>query len=92
LVADSRNEIERHRAAAQREADELTKQTESISSHVAQIRQLLGTQLAVDGKPAKPAKPAVGSGQPSPAEAAPEPLPHTAATRVTASRARRARI
>ena len=78
LLADTRNEIGRHWSAAQRDADELTTQTESISSHLAQIRQLLGTQLPTADKPAKPAQPAAGSGPPTPAS-----------MRVTTSHARR---
>jgi hypothetical protein len=44
-MADTKSEIERHRASAQREVDDLTRQKESISSHLAQISQLLGTQM-----------------------------------------------
>jgi len=73
-MADTKAEIERHRAGAQREVDELTKQKESISSHLAQISQLLGTQMPGLADALKPRQ-AVGTGQkavgPAPAQAAP---------------------
>src|SRR6185369_16151715 len=62
LMADTKSEIERHRAGAQREVDELTKQKESISTHLAQISQLLGTQMPGLADALKPRQ-AVGTGQ-----------------------------
>jgi hypothetical protein len=61
-MADTKAEIERHRAGAQREVDELTKQKESISTHLAQISQLLGTQMPGLADALKPRQ-AVGTGQ-----------------------------
>ena len=67
------------RAAAQREVDDLTRQKDSIASHLAQVRQLFGGQLpgmetAVQAKPAiaagaaPPGTPRDGtSGLPAPA-------------------------
>src|SRR5262249_47492258 len=97
LLADTRSEIERHRAAAQREVDELSKQKESISTHLAQISQLLGTQmpgLADALKP--PARPAVAAAAPkavAPPPAAPQPAPPPPPTplRAMASRPRPSR-
>ena len=45
LLAEVKADAERRRAAAQREVDELTRQKDSIASHLAQVRQLLGGQL-----------------------------------------------
>ena len=76
-MADTKSEIERHRASAQREVDDLTRQKESISSHLAQISQLLGTQmpgLSDVLKPAQQTRHAVGAPAPK-AVAAPAPPP-----------------
>jgi hypothetical protein len=51
VLTDTRNEMERLQAAAQRELGELTKQKESISSYLTQIRQFLSTQLSPTGEP-----------------------------------------
>ncbi|HTQ94303.1 MAG TPA: hypothetical protein VMK84_32905, partial [Streptosporangiaceae bacterium] len=58
--AETKADAERRRAAAQREVDELTRQKDSIATHLAQVRQLLGGQLpgmdaAVQAPAAKPA-------------------------------------
>jgi F0F1-type ATP synthase membrane subunit b/b' len=46
LLAETKADAERRRAAAQREVDDLTRQKDSIASHLAQVRQLLGGQMA----------------------------------------------
>ena len=51
LLTDTKNEIERLQAAAQRELGGLTRQKESISSYLLQLRQLLSTQLSPTGEP-----------------------------------------
>ena len=51
LLTGTKDEIERLQAAAQRELGELTRQKESISSYLVQIRQLLSTQLSPTGEP-----------------------------------------
>jgi hypothetical protein len=51
LLTGTNNEIGRLQAAAQRELGELAKQKECISSYLAQIRQLLSTQLSPPGEP-----------------------------------------
>jgi len=74
-MADTKSEIDRHRAAAQREVDDLTRQKESISTHLAQISQLLGGQmpgLSEALKPAQQTRHAVGAPAPK-AVAAPAP-------------------
>src|SRR6202035_4930533 len=66
LLAETKADAERRRAAAQREVDELTRQKDSIASHLAQVRQLLGGQMpdmgaamqAMQPKPAIAADPA----------------------------------
>ena len=45
LLAETKADAERRRAAAQRDVDELTRQKDSIATHLAQVRQLLGGQL-----------------------------------------------
>ena len=45
LLAETKADAERRRAAAQREVDDLTRQKDSIATHLAQVRQLLGGQL-----------------------------------------------
>jgi vacuolar-type H+-ATPase subunit H len=45
LLTEVKADAERHRAATQREVDELTRQKDSIASHLAQVRQLLGAQV-----------------------------------------------
>src|SRR5690606_37624098 len=42
LLAETKAEAERIRTAAQRQVDELTRQRDSITSHLNQLRQLLG--------------------------------------------------
>ena len=80
LLAEVKTDAERRRAAAQREVDDLTRQKDSIASHLAQVRQLLGGQLpGMDAVQAAP-RPAIagdsgladgaggkGSGAPPPA-------------------------
>jgi cell division septum initiation protein DivIVA len=78
LMSDTKNELERHRAAWQREVDELTKQKDAITSHLDQLRGLLGGQMPPTGPPAKAAQPAASGGQSSSAAPAPSrsPLPN----------------
>src|SRR5262249_54965195 len=45
LLADTKAEAERVRTAAQRHVDDLNKQKDSVAAHLAQISQLLGTQM-----------------------------------------------
>jgi hypothetical protein len=45
LLTEVKADAERRRAAAQRQVDELTRQKDSIASHLAQVCQLLGGQL-----------------------------------------------
>ena len=72
-----KSEAERRRVTSQREVDELTRQKDNISSHLAQVRQLLGGQmgLAMPAEPqvtAAPAKPALAESAPAtPAPARP---------------------
>ena len=42
MLAETRADAERRRVASQREVDELTRQKDSIASHLVQVRQLLG--------------------------------------------------
>jgi vacuolar-type H+-ATPase subunit E/Vma4 len=91
LLSEVKADAERRRAAAQREVDELTRQKDSIASHLAQVRQLLGGQLpggvdpAVSAAQAKPAiaagaAPRTGtSGLPAPATM--QPVPAAGASR-----------
>jgi hypothetical protein len=69
--------MERHRAAAQREVDDLTRQKESISTHLAQISQLLGTQMPGLSEALKPAqsRPAVAPAAPKAVAGPPPPAP-----------------
>ena len=61
---------------AQREVDDLTRQKESISSHLAQISQLLGTQMPGLSEALKPqSRAAVGSQAAPKAVAGPPPAP-----------------
>ena len=75
LTADAKNEMERHRTAAQREVDDLTRQKESISSHLAQISQLLGTQMPGLSEALKPQQGRQAVGQPAPPKAVAGPPP-----------------
>ena len=60
LLAETKADAERRRAAAQREVDELTRQKDSIATHLAQVRQLLGGQLpGMDAVQAAQTKPAI---------------------------------
>jgi hypothetical protein len=60
LLAETKADAERRRVAAQREVDELTRQKDSIASHLAQVRQLLGGQLpGMDAVQAGQTKPAI---------------------------------
>ena len=65
LLAETKADAERRRAAAQRDVDELTRQKDSIATHLAQVRQLLGGQLlpGMDAATmqAPPAKPAIAA-------------------------------
>jgi uncharacterized membrane protein len=69
--------MERHRAAAQREVDDLTRQKESISTHLAQISQLLGTQMPGLSEALKPAQSrgAVAPAAPKAVAGPPPPAP-----------------
>ena len=90
LLAEVKTDAERRRAAAQREVDDLTRQKDSIASHLGQVRQLLGGQLpgmetAVQAKPAiaagaaPPGTPRDGtSGLPAPATMQPVPAAEAA--------------
>ena len=82
LLSETRSEADRHRAIAQRQVDELTRQKDSIASHLTQLRQLLGGQLPGmdEALQSAPAKPGIGSA-PAPATAqaeAPAQLPKRA--------------
>jgi hypothetical protein len=70
-LADTKNEIERHRASAQHEVDDLSRQKESISSHLAQISQLLGTQMPGLADALKPQQSRHAVGAPAPKAVAP---------------------
>jgi len=60
LLTEVKADAESRRAAAQREVDELTRQKDSIASHLAQVCQLLGGQLpGMDAVQAAQAKPAI---------------------------------
>ena len=60
LLAEVKADAERRRAVARREVDELTRQQDSIVSHLAQMRQLLVGQLpGTDAGQAAQPKPAV---------------------------------
>ena len=65
MLAETKADAERRRAAAQREVDELTRQKDSIATHLAQVRQLLGGQL-----PGMGANPAMQAPAPKPATVA----------------------
>jgi hypothetical protein len=47
FINEAKNDAERRRVTAQREVDELTRQKDNISAHLAQVRQLLGGQFGV---------------------------------------------
>ena len=47
MLAEVNADAERRRAASRREVDDLTRQKESIASHLAQVRQLLPGMNAV---------------------------------------------
>ena len=83
-------------AAARREVDELTRQKDSIASHLAQVRQLLGGQLpggvdpamsAAQAKPAIAADPALSAPGAAPRNGAGQAAPTTVqpATQVSAA-------
>jgi hypothetical protein len=55
LLAEASADAERRRAAANREVDDLTRQRDSIASHLAQVRQLLPGMNAVQAAQTKPA-------------------------------------
>jgi cell division septum initiation protein DivIVA len=60
LLAEVNADAERRRAAAQREVDDLTRQKDSIASHLARVRQLLDGQLpGMDAVQAAQTKPAI---------------------------------
>jgi len=66
LLAETKADAERRRAAAQREVDDLTRQKDGIASHLAQVRQLLGGQMAGmagmdSAMQAAPPKPAIAA-------------------------------
>ncbi|MGH3275353.1 MAG: DivIVA domain-containing protein, partial [Streptosporangiaceae bacterium] len=45
LLADTKSEADRVRTQAQRHVDDLNRQKDSVTAHLAQISQLLGTQM-----------------------------------------------
>jgi cell division septum initiation protein DivIVA len=55
LLAEVNADAERRRAATHREVDDLTRQKDSIASHLAQVRQLLPGMNAVQAAQTKPA-------------------------------------
>jgi hypothetical protein len=55
LLAEACADAGRLRAATDREVDDLTRQKDSIASHLAQVRQLLPGMKAVQAAQAKPA-------------------------------------
>ncbi|HWG14002.1 MAG TPA: hypothetical protein VG268_12095, partial [Streptosporangiaceae bacterium] len=75
----TKSDAERSRAAAQRQVDDLTRQKDSISSHLAQLRQLLGGGVpgmeaeSTSSVPSAPSRPAISDAprSPAPAPAAP---------------------
>ena len=70
LLTEVKADSERRRAATQREVDELTRQQDSIASHLAQVRQLLVGQLpGTDAVQAAQPRPAI-AGDPGPADGA----------------------
>ena len=75
LLAETKADAERRRAAAQRDVDDLTRQKDSIATHLAQVRQLLGGQLlpGMDAATmqAPPAKQAIAAESAPAAPAAP---------------------
>ena len=94
LLSETKAEAERRRVASQREVDELTRQKDNISTHLAQVRQLLGGQLGIQMPPMEPAvaaapvQPAIAESVPAAAApairpagngAAPAPRPNGAA-------------
>ncbi|HSK26251.1 MAG TPA: hypothetical protein VK894_05000, partial [Jiangellales bacterium] len=66
LLADARAEAAEVTSAARREVDELGRQRDGITSHLSQLRSLLGVVPSVG--PGEPAQPAVQAG-PGPAAA-----------------------
>jgi vacuolar-type H+-ATPase subunit H len=75
LLAETKSEAERQRTSAQRHVDDLNKQKESVAAHLAQISQLLGTQMPglSDALKPAPAVPAVASSPARAVTAAPAP-------------------
>src|SRR5215472_1092850 len=69
LLAAAKNEIEPHRAGLQRKVDELTTRKDSVTSHLAQLRQLLGSP------PVAAAQHMAGGGQSSSPAAVPDRSP-----------------
>src|SRR5207248_912070 len=49
LLVETKAEAERHRSIAQRQVDELTRQKDSITGHLTQLRQLLGGMPVTGG-------------------------------------------
>jgi hypothetical protein len=47
LMADNQAELERHRAAAQREVDELNRQRDAITTSLEELRRLITGQAPV---------------------------------------------
>ena len=86
LLAETKADAERRRAAAQRDVDELTRQKDSIATHLAQVRQLLGGQLLPGMEAATmqapTAKPAIAA-EPAPATTAPTPASWVSAVPTT---------
>ncbi|HEX3513280.1 MAG TPA: cellulose-binding protein, partial [Trebonia sp.] len=54
-ISEAKTEAERRRLTAQREVEELTRQKDNITTHLAQVRQLLGGQLGIQMPPMEPA-------------------------------------
>ena len=85
MMSEAKTEAERRRVTSQREVEELTRQKDNISSHLAQVRQLLGGQLGVPmpsmdpAVNAAPAKPAIA--EPAPAGNGGAPIGAPAAAR-----------
>jgi hypothetical protein len=80
LLSETKADADRRRVASQREVDELTRQKDNITTHLAQVRQLLGGQLGIQLPPMDaamtapaPVKPAVES--PPPVASAPVSRP-----------------
>jgi hypothetical protein len=54
-MADTKTEIERHRAAAQREVDELNQQKDAVTASLEQLRRLVSGHAHATGPQAEAA-------------------------------------